>query len=179
MARTRSIPLLAALAAVALVALAVAGCGDNNDNGDATAASSAPKTQNGGSATVGVASSSLGNILVDSQGRTIYLFQQDTGTKSTCSGACATSWPPVRVSGKPKAGKGVNASMLGTTPRSDGKAQVTYNGHPLYLFADDTSAGDTNGQAVDAFGAPWYVMSPAGDAITTQASSGTGGGNGY
>ncbi len=181
MTRTKSIPLLVALAAVALVALVAAGCGDNNDNGDATASSPPPKTKNGGSATVGVASSDFGDILVDSQGRTIYLFQQDTGTKSTCSGACADAWPPVRVSGKPKAGSGVNASMLGTTPRSDGKPQVTYNGHPLYLFQDDSSAGDTNGQAVDAFGAPWYVMSPAGNAITTQSTStgGGGGGSGY
>jgi predicted lipoprotein with Yx(FWY)xxD motif len=177
MTRTRSIPLLAALAAVALVALAVAGCGNNNDNGNATAASPPPKTKSGGSATVGVANSSLGKILVDSQGRTIYLFQQDTGTKSTCSGACATNWPPVRVSGKPTAGSGVNTSMLGTTPRSDGKPQVTYNGHPLYLFEGDSSAGDTSGQGVDAFGAAWYVVSPSGDAITTQAAS--GGGSGY
>ena len=179
MIRTRSIPLLAALAAVALVALVVAGCGDDNDDSNATAASSPPKTQNGGSATVGVANSSLGNMLVDSQGRTIYLFQQDTGTKSTCSGACATEWPPVRVSGKPKAGSGVDSSMLGTTPRSDGKPQVTYNGHPLYLFGGDSSTGDTNGQGVNAFGALWYVVSSAGDAITTQAAGGTGGGNGY
>jgi predicted lipoprotein with Yx(FWY)xxD motif len=179
MTRIRSIPVLAALAAVALVALAVAGCGDNNDSGNATAASPPPKTKSGGSATVGVANSSLGNILVDSQGRTIYLFQQDTSTKSTCSGACATGWPPVRVSGKPTAGSGVNASMLGTTPRSDGKPQVTYNGHPLYLFSGDSSAGDTNGQGVNAFGAAWYVVSPSGDAITTQAAGGTGGGSGY
>lgn len=179
MTRIRSIPVLAALVAVALVALAVAGCGNNNDSGNATAASPPPKTKSGGSATVGVANSSLGNILVDSQGRTIYLFQQDTGTKSTCSGACATGWPPVRVSGKPTAGSGVNASMLGTTPRSDGKPQVTYNGHPLYLFSGDSSAGDTNGQGVNAFGAAWYVVSPSGDAITTQAAGGTGGGSGY
>jgi predicted lipoprotein with Yx(FWY)xxD motif len=179
MTRIRSIPVLAALVAVALVALAVAGCGDNNDSGNATAASPPPKTKSGGSATVGVANSSLGNILVDSQGRTIYLFQQDTGTKSTCSGDCATDWPPVRVSGKPTAGSGVNASMLGTTPRSDGKPQVTYDGHPLYLFSGDSSAGDTNGQGVNAFGAAWYVVSPSGDAITTQAAGGTGGGSGY
>ena len=179
MIRTRSIPVLAPLAAVALVALAVAGCGNNNDNSNATAASPPPKTKSGGSATVGVANSSLGNILVDSQGRTIYLFQKDTGTQSTCSGACATSWPPVRVSGKPKAGSGVNASMLGTTPRSDGKPQVTFNGHPLYLFEGDSSAGDTSGQAVNAFGAAWYVVSPAGSAIKTQSTSGTGGGSGY
>ena len=88
MTRTRSIP-LAALAAVALVALVVAGCGGNDDNGNAHASSTPPKTKNGGSATVGVASSSLGNILVDSQVRTIYRFQKDTGSTSTCSGACA------------------------------------------------------------------------------------------
>jgi predicted lipoprotein with Yx(FWY)xxD motif len=178
MTRTRSIS-LAALAAVALVALAVAGCGGNDDNGNAQASSAPPKTKNGGSATVGVASSSLGNILVDSQGRTIYLFQQDTGTKSTCSGECAVDWPPVRVSGKPKAGSGVNASMLGTTTRTDGQPQVTYNGHPLYLFDGDSSAGDTNGQAITAFGAAWYVVSPAGNAITSQSTSTSGGGSGY
>jgi len=176
MTRARSIPLLAALAAVALVALAVAGCGGDNDNDNATAASTPPKTKDGGSATIGVTSSSLGNILVDSQGRTIYLFQKDTGTRSTCSGACATEWPPVRVSGKPTAGSGANASMLGTTPRSDGKPQVTYNGHPLYLFQGDSSAGDTNGQAITAFGAAWYVLSPAGDSITSQAANTGGGG---
>src|SRR4051812_27406599 len=131
MPKTRFTP-LAALAAVALAALAFAGCGGNDDDGNATASSPPPKTTSGGSATVGVGSTSLGHFLVDSQGRTIYLFQKDTGTKSTCFGACATSWPPVRVSGKPTAGSGVNASMLGTTPRSDGKAQVTYNDHPLY-----------------------------------------------
>ena len=107
------------------------------------------------------------------------LFAQDTGTKSTCSGECAVDWPPVRVSGKPKAGSGVNTSMLGTTPRSDGKPQVTYNGHPLYLFEGDSNAGDTYGQAITAFGAAWYVMSPAGNAITTESASAAGGGRGY
>jgi predicted lipoprotein with Yx(FWY)xxD motif len=66
--------------------------------------------------------------------------------------------------------------MLGTTPQSDGKPQVTYNGHPLYLFEGDSSAGDTNGQAITAFGAAWYVVSPAGNAITTQSASSGGGG---
>jgi predicted lipoprotein with Yx(FWY)xxD motif len=178
MTRHRSIPSLAALAAVTLVALAVAGCGGGDDQGNATAATP-PKTKNGRSATVGVASSSFGNILVDSHGRTIYLFKKDTGTKSTCFGACATSWPPVRVSGKPKAGNRLKASLLGTTPRSDGKPQVTYNGHPLYLFEGDSSPGDTNGQAITAFGAAWYVLSPAGKAITSQSASTGGGGSGY
>jgi predicted lipoprotein with Yx(FWY)xxD motif len=178
MTRSRPIPFLAPLAAVALVALAVAGCGGGDDGGNAKA-STPPKTKNGSSATVGLASSSLGNILVDSRGRTIYLFKKDTGTKSTCFGACATNWPPVRVSGKPKAGSGLNASLLGTTPRSDGNPQVTYNGHPLYLFQGDSSPGDTNGQAITAFGAAWYVVSPAGNAITNQSASTGGGGRGY
>jgi predicted lipoprotein with Yx(FWY)xxD motif len=183
MTRHRSFPLLAALAAVALVALIVAGCGGGDDDGGGGNSSSSappPKAKNGSKpGTVDVASSSFGNILVDSQGRTIYLFQKDTGTKSTCSGACATQWPPVRVNGKPTAGSGVNASMLGTTPRSDGSPQVTYNGHPLYLFVGDSSPGDTNGEGINAFGAAWYVESPAGNAITSQSASTGGGGSGY
>jgi predicted lipoprotein with Yx(FWY)xxD motif len=181
MTRHRSFPLLAALAAVALVALIVAGCGGDDDGGGNSSSSAPPpKAKNGSKpGTVDVASSSFGNILVDSQGRTIYLFKQDTGTKSTCTGACATAWPPVRVSGKPTAGNGLNASLLGTTPRSDGEPQVTYNGHPLYLFDGDSSPGDTNGQGVTAFGAAWFVESPAGNAITSQSASTGGGGSGY
>jgi predicted lipoprotein with Yx(FWY)xxD motif len=125
---------------------------------------------------------SLGNILVDSQGRTLYLFQADSGTKSACTGACATAWPPLRASGKPIAGTGITASKLGTATRSDGKPQVTYNGHPLYRFANDQSPGNANGQGVNAFGGLWYVLSPAGTAVTTSpssSSSGGGGGGGY
>jgi predicted lipoprotein with Yx(FWY)xxD motif len=169
MTRSRPIGFLAA-AAVLLVTLAVAGCGSSN-NGTAMAPAKS-------SATVSVANTGLGNILVDSQGRTLYLFQQDTGTKSTCSGACATAWPPLRASGKPTAGSGVKASLLGTTKRSDGKPEVTYDGHPLYLYQGDSKAGDTNGQGINGFGAPWYVLSASGSAITTSAS-GSGGGSGY
>ena len=165
--------LLSALVVVPLVALVVAGCGSNNDTPTATV-----KPAGGSSGTVSVANTGLGKILVDSQGKTLYRFEQDTGTKSTCSGGCAAGWPPLRASGKPTAGSGVKASMLGTTPRSDGKPQVTYNGHPLYHFEGDSSAGDTNGQGVNAFGALWYVLSPSGNAITTAPSSSSGG-NGY
>ena len=136
------------------------------------------KAASGSSGTVSVANTGLGKILVDSQGRTLYLFEKDSGTKSTCSGGCATAWPPLRASGKPTAGSGAKASLLGTTPRSDGKPQVTYNGHPLYGYQGDSNAGDTNGQGINAFGADWYVLSPSGDEITT-ASSSSGGGNGY
>jgi predicted lipoprotein with Yx(FWY)xxD motif len=169
------------IAAVPLTALAVAGCGGGGGSGNATASSAPPTTAGGKTATVGMASnSSLGNVLVDSQGRTLYLFQADKGTKSACTGACASAWPPVRASGKPVAGSGIAASKLGTSPRSDGKPQITYNGHPLYTFANDQNPGDANGQGVNAFGGLWYTVSPAGTAVTTSASSSTGGGgSGY
>ncbi len=173
MTRSRPLGLLTAAVVVPLVALVVAGCGSSD--GSSTASAKAP---GGSSATVSVANTGLGKILVDSQGKTLYLFKQDSGTKSTCSGGCATAWPPLRASGKPTAGGGAKASLLGTTPRSDGKPQVTYNGHPLYGYQGDSKAGDTNGQAVNGFGAPWYVLSPAGNEITT-ASASSGGGNGY
>ena len=173
MTRIRPIGLLAAAAVVPLVALAVAGCGGNDNTPTATV-----KPASRGSGTVRVADTALGKILVDSQGKTLYLFEQDTGTTSTCSGGCATAWPPLRASGKPTAGSGAKASLIATTPRSDGKPQVTYDGHPLYYYQGDSKAGDTNGQNVDAFGAEWYVLSPTGDAITTATSSSSGG-NGY
>jgi predicted lipoprotein with Yx(FWY)xxD motif len=164
----RSRPLLSTAVIVPLVALAAAGCGS----------SSGTSTSTGSSATVSVASTGLGKILVDSQGHTLYLFAKDAGTKSACSGGCATAWPPLRASGKPTAGGGAKASLLGTTPRSDGKPQVTYDGHPLYGFQGDSKPGETNGQGNPGFGAPWYVLAPNGKEITTSASS-SGGGNGY
>ena len=169
----KPLSLLATAAVIPLAALAFASCGGNNDD-SATAASPPPKTASGKSATLGVESTSLGKILDDGQGRTQYLFQADTGTKSNCTGACATEWPPL-TSANPTVGKGANASMVGTTKRSDGTTQVTYNGHPLYTFAADSSPGDTSGQGVNAFGGLWYVVSPAGQQVTASASNNSGG----
>jgi predicted lipoprotein with Yx(FWY)xxD motif len=166
--------MLAGAALIPLTALALASCGGGDDN--ATAASSPPTTSSGKPATVGVESTSLGKILDDSQGRTLYLFQRDSGTKSACFGACATNWPPLR-SANPTAGSGANASMIGTAKRSDGQAQVTYNGHPLYTFKGDSSAGDTSGQGISAFGGLWYAVSPSGQQVTGSASSTSGGGS--
>jgi predicted lipoprotein with Yx(FWY)xxD motif len=172
MTRTKPISLLLAFAAMALVAAVVAGCGGGGNQ--ATAASGGSNAA-GGSSTIGVSDNGdLGKILVDANGRTVYLFEKDGGPKSTCFGACATEWPPLTTSGKPSAGSGVTAAMLGTTKRSDGKTQVTYNGHPLYLFEADKKPGDTTGQNVDAFGAEWYVLSPAGNSITTKVSDSGG-----
>jgi len=173
MTRTRPITFLASAAVIPLTALAVAACG-----GGGAATASPPKTSTGASATLGVASSSLGSILVNSTGRTLYLFKADVGAKSACTGACATAWPPLLATGKPTAGTGLTASKLATITRSDGTQQVTYNGHPVYLFIKDKKPGQTTGQGVTAFGAAWYALTPAGNQISTLPTT-SGGGYGY
>ncbi|MET9763550.1 hypothetical protein ABZ016_31665 [Streptomyces sp. NPDC006372] len=107
----------------------------------------------------------LGTILVDGKGRTLYLFEADKSTTSTCSGACAAAWPPLLTSGAPSAGGSAQSGLLGTSKRSDGKEQVTYHGHPLYRYAGDAAPGDTNGQGLDQFGAEWYVLNAGGDKV--------------
>jgi predicted lipoprotein with Yx(FWY)xxD motif len=117
------------------------------------------------SATVSLRSTSLGMVLVRSNGHTLYLFGKDRNGKSACSGSCAQFWPPLLTRGKPTAGAGLNASLLGTTTRSNGSVQVTYNKHPLYSYALDKLAGQTNGEGSLAFGARWYALSSHGTAI--------------
>jgi predicted lipoprotein with Yx(FWY)xxD motif len=113
--------------------------------------------------TISSASTRLGQILVDSSGRTLYLFLADSGTTSNCNSAgCVQAWPPVLTKGAPQAGRGVKASLLGSTTRRDGTTEVTYAGHPLYYFISDTKPGEVGGQGINAFGAPWYVVSPSG-----------------
>ena len=154
--------------------LAVAGCGGGA--GSTTTSSGAQtRTPTAHAATVKVGSTaSLSNILVDSTGRTLYLFEKDSGSTSACTGKCAVDWPPLRVSGKPVAGTGLSASMLGTTARPDGTSEVTYNGHPLYLFEGDQKPGDANGQGITAFGGGWFVLSPAGTRVSDSSSGGEG-----
>ena len=112
---------------------------------------------------INIRSTKLGQVLVDPSGLTVYLFLADKGTASSCnSTSCVQYWPPVLTNGAPQAGAGLTASLLGTTTRADGATQVTYAGHPLYRFINDKAAGDVTGQAVNAFGAPWYVVAPSG-----------------
>jgi predicted lipoprotein with Yx(FWY)xxD motif len=168
--RNRPITLLASAALVPLTAVSLAACGGGSS---ATAASQARKPAAAATKhapTVRVAKTRLGKILVNSRGRTLYLFKKDSGTKSACFGACATAWPPLRTSGKPTVGSGAKASLVGTTKRSDGKPQVTYNGHPLYTFIMDKKAGDTKGEGFTAFGGSWFVVSPAGKQVSKPAS---------
>jgi predicted lipoprotein with Yx(FWY)xxD motif len=117
-------------------------------------------TEQTGDVTVAVTSSDLGEIIVDAEGRTLYVFLNDAQGESVCYDECETNWPP--LTGMPDAGEGVDASLLGTTERDDGSGQVTYDGWPLYYFAADSTPGDSNGQGV---GDVWFVVGPEGEPI--------------
>jgi predicted lipoprotein with Yx(FWY)xxD motif len=175
---------LVALVALAAVGVLAAGCGSNGSGGMGGYGSSGTAPASGGAssvATVSATSTSLGMILVDGSGRTLYLFEKDQPNQSACAGACAAAWPVDQSSGTPKAGSGVTASLLSTIKRSDNTTQVTYNKHPLYYFQGDSGAGQQNGQGVDAFGAKWFVVGPAGGAVgggATATTPANGGGYG-
>jgi len=158
------------IAGAAALLLVLAACSKSSSS------SSAADGGGGGSAAVlNVATTSLGSTLVDGTGRTLYLFENDTSSASTCTGACAGTWPALTTSGAPTAGSGVDASMLGTTTRDDGTTQVTYNGHPVYRYAGDSAAGDTKGEGI---GGTWFAVSPSGDKITAAGATGTTGSSG-
>jgi predicted lipoprotein with Yx(FWY)xxD motif len=148
----RSVLVLAALVVAASLAVGLG-------------AASAANHASGSAATVGTATSSLGRILVDSQGRTLYLFEADKAGRSVCNGACAQYWPPLLTKSKPVAKGAVKKSLLGVTRRRNGTMQVTYAGHPLYRFVQDTKPGQTSGQGLNLSGGEWYVLSAAGKKI--------------
>lgn len=149
-----------------LVMFLVAGCGGTSTSQAGSSPASSPAAT--GTKVATASNPKYGQILVDGKGITVYLFVKDTGATSTCYGQCAAIWPPVLTTGKPQAGAGVDASLLGTTTRTDGKVEVTYAGHPLYYFLKDKAPGDTTGQGVNGFGALWWVMDASGKAITTK-----------
>jgi predicted lipoprotein with Yx(FWY)xxD motif len=136
-----------------------------------------------GRAQVKVSKTALGPILVTAQGQTLYMFAADKHGKSVCYSSCATYWPPLLTTTAHVTGTGLKPAMLGTTKRTDGKLQITYNGHPLYQFLKDTKAGQASGQGLNLSGGFWWVMSPSGAIIKTKAastsSSGAAGGGGY
>lgn len=168
---------LIALLAAGVLLLAACGDDDDDDVGAAddttttaaveddtttTAADDSMEPPAGDDVTVAVASSDLGDILVDGEGFTLYMFANDSGGESTCYDQCASVWPALVVEGEAAAGDGADASLLGTTERTDGTTQVTYNGHPLYYYEPDEAPGDTNGQGV---GDVWFVVGPDGEPI--------------
>ncbi|HSP38763.1 MAG TPA: hypothetical protein VLR26_13525 [Frankiaceae bacterium] len=170
----RPAPLFAGLGAAALLAAACGssssgtssgsgGAGGGGGFGAAAAANSAaPVAQ---PAAIAAHATSLGDVLAGPSGRSVYLFEKDVGSTSSCSGACAAAWPPVTTGGMPTAAGAVQKNLLGTTQRGDGTTQVTYAGHPLYYFVGDRSAADVRGEGLKNFGAGWYVLSPAGQKI--------------
>jgi len=125
-------------------------------------------------ASVSLHKTKLGLILVNSRGHTLYLFRKDRNDKSACSGSCARFWPPLLSQGKPTAAPGVKPSLLGTTRRSNGSLQVTYNKHPLYAYSLDKQAGQTKGEGSFAFGAKWYAVSASGAAVVKAPTTTTG-----
>ena len=150
---------------LAAPALLVAACGGGSGSTGVQGASTTPAGSGSQAAKVETHSGDLGTFLTDGSGRTLYLFVADHGGTSACTGACASAWPPLTTKGEPVASGQVKAGLLGTISRG-GSRQVTYAGHPLYYFAGDTSTGQTTGQGSNGFGATWWVVSPAGAAIT-------------
>ena len=137
--------LLALAAALTLVACS------NSSSSTPPAAGGTSTTSSSGSTVQVTNSTQYGSILVDAQGNALYLFEQDPGKTSACTGACIATWPTLTASGSPTGGTGVDASLLGTAKQADGSNQVTYNGHLLYTFVNDHAPGDITGQAVNQF----------------------------
>jgi predicted lipoprotein with Yx(FWY)xxD motif len=158
------------LSGLLVAGVVLTACGSDDDASDDAASAatvSEDTTTSGdeatpaGSATVMVATDpTIGDHLVDAEGRTLYLFAKDEGTTTACTGGCADNWPPIIADGEPTAGEGVDTALLGTADGIEPN-QVTYNGHLLYYFAGDQAAGDTNGVGLP----DWYAVDPAGDAI--------------
>ncbi len=173
-AGTRGLGIVSGLAVV----LAVAACGSSSSTtqtSNASASSSSSTAASSSSASgvrVDMAKGSVGDYLTGPGGRAVYVWAADSTGKSSCSGQCATTWPPLTTTGAAGAGSGVIASHVGTITRSDGAKQVTYMGHPLYYYAGDTGAGSTNGQGSNNFGAKWWLVSPSGAPITKAAAAG-------
>ena len=167
--RRRRLARAATFVAAAVVIVSIASTGTAFALGNSASARAVVKTRK----------TSLGTIVVDARGRTLYMFMKDKRNKSACSGACATNWPPLVTSAKPTAGAGAKSSLLGTTKRLDGHLQATYNGHPLYRFLLDGKAGQTKGEGIRAFGGMWYAVSPSGTKVMPSASPGGGYGGGY
>ena len=156
---------LVAAAATFAIALVSTACGSTAYSAGGYGAPIAASATRVAAAAVGVGHTSLGRVIVDSKGRTLYLFEKDTSRHSACSGQCAQYWPPLLTHGAPVARTGLKKSLLGKIKRANGSQQVTYAGHPLYLYVGDSKPGQTNGEGSQEFGAGWDVLSPSGKKI--------------
>jgi predicted lipoprotein with Yx(FWY)xxD motif len=151
---------------VAIAAMALAGCGSSDSSAEDDPLAATTTASSAASATAATArgpklritDSDYGRIVTSGRARALYLFTADTGRASTCTGDCATAWPPYLVKRKPVAAPGVKAGLIGTTRRSDGRLQATYAGHPVYFYEGDNEPGEVLCQAVNEFGGYWYVL---------------------
>lgn len=172
---------LAGPLALGAVAVLAAACGSGSSS---SSTGSAAAGTDGGSAPVRVASTSLGTVLTDSSGRTLYLLTSDTASSTTCTGACLAAWPPVAAPTGSPSTTGVTG-QLGSFARPEGGRQLTVDGHPLYTYAGDSSPGQTDGEGIRSFGGTWWAVAPDGSAVqgggpSTGSSSGSwGSGSGY
>jgi predicted lipoprotein with Yx(FWY)xxD motif len=163
-------------ACVIAAALLIAACGSSKKSSSSanttstTAQSTTPAAPAASGVQVSLSKVPFGKVLVGPNKHTVYLFEKDKGNVSKCNGKCATVWTPLTSSGKPQAGAGLTASMLGTTKRSDGMTQVTYGGHPLYYYEDDKKAGTTEGEGSKEFGAEWYAVGANGKKVEKPGS---------
>ncbi len=175
--------------ALVTVGIVAAACSSsptaNSSTTTTTSSTTTSSTASGSTAVVDTAVvPGLGTILVNSSGRTLYLFTTDKQSTNTCTSSCAAAWPALVASGNPTAGSGVKASLLGTVRNPDGSTQVTYNHWPLYTFIGDRAPGQANGQGKITFGGYWWVVGTNGMAVEAKASSTTsstsaGGSGGY
>lgn len=152
--------------AVAVGVLLLAGCGSTSPT-----ARSTPTSGTSAGTEVTTASSGLGVILVDAQGRTLYMTDADPEGAPGCYNTCSAEWPPLATTGDPTAAGEADSKELSTATRTDGITQVLYGGHPLYTFVKDTAAGQTNGQGLTQQGGMWWVMGVDGSPIKTAAES--------
>ena len=150
---------------IAACALVLAACGGGETE---PSTSQEPAAQEETTATVELADSDLGQVLVDPDGMTLYMFvpDEEANGEPTCYDECADAWPAFEATGEPSAGTGLDQSLLGVVERTDGAEQVTYNNLPLYYFSGDKAAGDTNGQGLNDV---WWVLSAAGEPIRGDA----------
>lgn len=147
-------------AVLTMFALSACGGDDTTPAADDSPSPTTSESESPAGATIATSTSDLGEFLVDDKGMTLYMFTQDSPNTSVCEGDCLAAWPA--LAGPVEAGDGVDAAQLGTTTRSDGTEQATYNGWPLYYWVQDKAPGDVTGQGV---GTVWYVLDPAGTPI--------------
>lgn len=179
---------LIAVALFALLGLFAAGCGGGSSSASSSASQGGVAGASHATSSVAVKTrkiGSLGVVLINAKGRTLYVFMKDQHRHVTCTGSCASFWPPLKWKGssKPKAGGTAKTRLLGSDKNPSGGRVVTYNKWPLYTYSGDSGAGQANGQGQNLNGGKWYVISAKGKVVKASQSSGggtttTGGGGG-